>query len=397
MMGFSRLAALPVLLTGCAALLDRTPPAASLDEAPAHPVQAASFVLTASDAETGVGEVTVAVDDAEPTPLVASEGVVRWTAEGLADGVHRFRFTVADGATFPNRTVVEAERTLDTTPPTLTWLPGSGVAHQGRTWAAWVGADEPLAEATLTVSARDDDGDVGERVTPMYAVGDAWRALRGIELREELGPRPVVVQGTDLAGNVGRLETTVDVQQTEFEEGGYIKLSKKQVAARRDEEGIAKMRADRNAAYAVVIPEQLWQGTFTRPVPEARQTSPFGKYRSYSDGRKSYHTGLDLSDDRGTPVLAAAGGEVLVAHEMAIFGNVVILGHGQGVTTSYNHLDRIDVKEGERVTAGQPLGLLGSTGQSTGPHLHWGMEVAEVAVDPGEWLEDGFGAPAAEP
>ena len=78
---------------------------------------------------------------------------------------------------------------------------------------------------------------------------------------------------------------------------------------------------------------------------------------------------------------------MLVAGWQAIFGNVVIVHHGQGLTTSYNHLDEVRVAVGEPVEGGDIIGLLGSTGQSTGPHLHWGVTVAETAVDPAEWLD----------
>ncbi len=79
--------------------------------------------------------------------------------------------------------------------------------------------------------------------------------------------------------------------------------------------------------------------------------------------------------------------------EQAIFGKVVILHHGQGLASSYNHLSRIDVKLGDRVSPGQVIGAVGSTGQSTGPHLHWGVTVGRVAVDAMPLLEDALGLP----
>jgi hypothetical protein len=380
---------------GCAAMLDRQPPRLTVNEL-VEPAKTVEITLLASDPETGLSGLTLAIDGGAPVPLeVPPDGKVVWTAPPeLPDGRHEFVFEAADGAWRANTSSISTVRHLDRTPPVLTLAPSSGWAHQGRTWAAWLRSDEPLVNPTLTVLARGDDGETIERTTPFYPVGPpedgVWRALRGIELREALGPHPVKIDASDGAGNAAHLETSVEIRATPFEEGGYIKLSKKQVEARKDEEGIAKMRKERNEAYAVVIPEQHWSGPFLAPVPEARMTSPFGKYRTYSDGRKSYHTGLDLSLELGAPVLAAAGGQVLVAHEMAIFGNVVIVHHGQGVVTSYNHLDSIAVKEGEQVSAGHLLGTLGSTGQSTGPHLHWGMQIAGVAVDPGEWLDESF-------
>lgn len=396
---------------GCAALFDKTPPQLHIEEPdPAGAVRSLTLTLVARDDETGLMGATVSVDGAEPQPLAlatpGAPGEIRipFAPSDLPDGKHTFLFTVTDGARSPNTATLQAERTLDQTGPKIALAEASSFAHQGRTLAVWIRTDEPMSEPTLTMNARGDDGETKDRTVPLYEVraegfpeGTLWRALRGIELREALGPRPIVVEGKDALGNVGRFEGSVEIRATTFEEGGYIKLTKKQEEARKDQAAIDKMRAERNAAYAVAIPEQHWGGLFTKPVPEARLTSPFGKYRSYSDGRKSYHTGLDLSLELGAPVLSAAGGKVVVAHEMAIFGNVVIVHHGQGVCTSYNHLDTIVVKEGDMVTAGQQLGTLGSTGQSTGPHLHWGMEVAEVAVDPGEWLSVGFETPPAFP
>jgi murein DD-endopeptidase MepM/ murein hydrolase activator NlpD len=227
---------------------------------------------------------------------------------------------------------------------------------------------------------------------PLHPVAGVYRALRGVPIEATVGPHPLVVEARDALGNVERLESSYEVTPTEFEQGGFIRLTPKQKAARKDEEAIQKMRAERNAAYAKDL-EPAWTGVFQLPVADAEFTSPFGKYRTYSDGKKSHHVGLDLSQKRGVPVMAAADGLVLVAHEQAIFGNVVVVNHGHHVATSYNHLDSIAVQEGERVVAGQVVGTLGATGQSTGPHLHWGLEVDVVAVDPAEWLEAAFSTP----
>jgi lysostaphin len=82
-----------------------------------------------------------------------------------------------------------------------------------------------------------------------------------------------------------------------------------------------------------------------------------------------------------------------MAQLQAIYGNVVIVHHGEGVTTSYNHLSEISVSVGDVVEKGDRLGAVGSTGQSTGPHLHWGLVVAGIPVNPDEWLTDGFMEP----
>lgn len=377
------------MVAGCAQL-DRDPPVVTV-EGPSEPVRTAELVIHAEDTVPGLAGLTVTIDGGEPAALVVpADGKVVYPVPDLPDGAHELRFTATDRSWTPNVTTVVRSVVFDRTPPVLEVSPASATAYQGRTWALWVRSDEPLVEPRFTITARDDDRNTVTTTLPLYPVDGAWRGLRGIELQEPPASLDVVIEASDALGNAVRLVTQVAVAETTFEEGGFIKLSKKQVAARKDDVAIKAMRAERNAAYNLVHPDQRWTAHFVSPIPGAEQTSPFGKYRSYSDGRKSHHTGLDLSEARGTPVASAGDGLVVVANPEAIFGNVVIVHHGHGVVTSYNHLDRIDVKIGDGVKAGQVVGALGSTGQSTGPHLHWGMEVGAIAVDPGQWLGDDF-------
>jgi murein DD-endopeptidase MepM/ murein hydrolase activator NlpD len=92
-------------------------------------------------------------------------------------------------------------------------------------------------------------------------------------------------------------------------------------------------------------------------------------------------------------VKAPAGGIVTLAEELHIYGNAVIVKHGPRVSSSYNHLSTIGVAVGDVVEAGDVVGEVGSTGQSTGPHLHWGMVVGGVAVDAEQWSDRDFDAP----
>ena len=97
---------------------------------------------------------------------------------------------------------------------------------------------------------------------------------------------------------------------------------------------------------------------------------------------RSYHRGVDLRGAEGTPIKAMADGKVVIAQNMYFAGNTVYLDHGQGVISSYAHMSRLDVKPGEMVKAGQQIGLVGATGRVTGPHLHLGLNILGVAVDP---------------
>lgn len=364
-------------LAGCAAL-DGTPPELAL-VGPDGPTREVRIAVTAADDAPGLGAVRWSVDggpwtDWESAPIVLDD---------LPDGVHTVRVTATDRSWRANTTEASWTGTVDRTPPALTLDDASRVAAQGRTWAVWVDAAELLVDPEVRW---------GERRWPMYPVGGRWRALVGVPIRAEPGPTPVTISASDAVGNRAEREETLTIAETAFEVGGSIRLTKAQTEARKDEPAKAAMRAERDAAYAHPEPAQRWSGPFRLPVA-GRRTSPFGKYRRYSDGARSHHTGLDLAARRGTPVSAAADGVVLVAGWQVLFGNVVIVHHGQGVSTSYNHLDAVEVAVGDEVVAGQVVGRLGSTGQSTGPHLHWGLVVGGEAVDPDEWLRTGFEPP----
>ena len=140
----------------------------------------------------------------------------------------------------------------------------------------------------------------------------------------------------------------------------------------------------------LVTPQKYWQGTFVRPNA-SRVSAGFGIRRYYNNvfANDYYHKGVDYAGGYGSPVVAPAAGMIrLVGRESEGFhvhGNIVGIDHGQGVISVFMHLQDIDVAEGTMVKAGQRIGTIGSTGASTGPHLHWGLYVNQVAVDPVPW------------
>jgi murein DD-endopeptidase MepM/ murein hydrolase activator NlpD len=108
-----------------------------------------------------------------------------------------------------------------------------------------------------------------------------------------------------------------------------------------------------------------------------------------------FHTGIDLAAPLGTPVLAAAGGIVVaVAHTGIGYGNYVMIAHGGGVITLYAHLLETDVNVGDKVTRGEKIGREGSTGLSTGPHVHFEVRVNDLLVDPMRYLPPPPAAPS---
>ena len=143
-----------------------------------------------------------------------------------------------------------------------------------------------------------------------------------------------------------------------------------------------------------VTPERMWQGVFGYPVPDyLRDCFPsfFGNRRSYNGSAYLYfHTGLDFCGKTGVELHAPAPGIVVYTNNLTVRGNATVIDHGWGVYTAYAHQSEIYVSVGERVETGQVIGLVGSTGRVTGPHLHWEVIVNGVQVDPMPWLEMEF-------
>lgn len=142
----------------------------------------------------------------------------------------------------------------------------------------------------------------------------------------------------------------------------------------------------------VRTPERYWQYPFALPL-EGSVTSYYGSRRSYGYGFGSFHGGTDYRAEVGDPVLAPASGMVILAEPLVVRGNAILIDHGWGVVSGYWHLSRIDVAVGQHVMVGDPMGAVGNTGLSTGPHLHWELWVNGVAVNPLSWTDvEGPGA-----
>ena len=147
--------------------------------------------------------------------------------------------------------------------------------------------------------------------------------------------------------------------------------------ARREAE-VAQVKA----ARAETSPWPFWRAPVQWPAT-GRNSTQFGAQRVYGDIPASYHGGMDIAAPHGTPVKAPIPGVVrLAAGPFMLEGNLIIIDHGRGLFSAMMHLSKLEVKPGDIVAQGQVIGRIGSTGRSTGPHLHWGMTWHGVKVDP---------------
>ena len=133
-----------------------------------------------------------------------------------------------------------------------------------------------------------------------------------------------------------------------------------------------------------------------RPIREGRTSSGFGTRRDPFTGRPARHEGLDFPAPLGTPILASAGGRVVTAGASGAYGNAVVIDHGNGLATLYGHASRIFVRPGDLVMPQQAIAAVGSTGRSTGAHLHFEVLLRGIRVEPRDYLAR-VGSPSALP
>lgn len=127
------------------------------------------------------------------------------------------------------------------------------------------------------------------------------------------------------------------------------------------------------------------------PVRAGYNSSSYGWRIDPFNGHKAFHEGLDFPANTGAPILAAADGIVIAADQTPDYGNIVKINHGSGLETRYAHASKILVKVGDRVTKGQQVALVGNTGRSTGPHLHYEIRLNGNALDPRQYLHKNAG------
>lgn len=141
-----------------------------------------------------------------------------------------------------------------------------------------------------------------------------------------------------------------------------------------------------SAAFRDLVSDvRFWKEPFTSPVPGCL-TSRFGVLR-LRNGKPTgdFHGGVDLRAPTGQPVRATAAGAVRIARQFPLRGGTVGIDHGQGLTSMYLHLSKIEAQEGPQVQAGDVIGYAGATGRANAPHLHWAIYVNGIAVSPMQW------------
>lgn len=228
---------------------------------------------------------------------------------------------------------------------------------------------------------RDPEASFTGQSYTMLPSGGHWYALIGLPTWFQTGGYPIEVDAAGGAIAAGTLTVT---------EGGFqfesIEIPPGPADLLLDQDRINQEHARVAQVLSGFTPERYWSGPWIMPA-QGTLSDPFGLQRSINGGPYSPHTGTDIANAEGTPIYAAATGVVALAEQLFLYGNSVIIDHGAGVFSAYNHMQSIVVTGGQSVAQGQLIGYMGQTGLVTGPHVHWEAVVHGVRVDPVLWTQ----------
>jgi len=186
---------------------------------------------------------------------------------------------------------------------------------------------------------------------------------------------------------VNHVITSIDIephhypqQHITIKKSQYVEPDTKQLERIQDEAVLLKTAIRRFRSG--ITPLLRWKAPVDGPV-----SGVFGTQRFFNGQPRSPHRGIDFAVGAGTQINAPAPGKVALSETLYFCGNMLLIDHGQGIYSYYCHLQKPLVAKGDQVKQGEPVGLVGSSGRATGPHLHWGVSVGGVWVDPGLFLD----------
>jgi murein DD-endopeptidase MepM/ murein hydrolase activator NlpD len=254
---------------------------------------------------------------------------------------------------------------------------------QGGLATLWIEGAAPLAELRIQL---------GERTIPVPApsaapgLGGRTPVWLGVDLEQPPGPLPITVEAVSLTGRPLRNGAVLEVA-----EGRYPvqRLTLPRAFTELDAATllrVAQEKARLDSLWERVTSARPRQALFRPPLEGAGPGGGFGQRRIINGDPRAPHGGVDYPAPAGAPVLAANAGSVVLAEEHFFGGKSVVVDHGWGLYTIYLHLAEVLVDVGRGVERGEVIGRVGSTGRSTGPHLHWGVRLFGARIDPQELL-----------
>ncbi|NLY41383.1 MAG: M23 family metallopeptidase [Desulfovibrionales bacterium] len=372
------------------------------------------FTLTAADTDSDLRRLEVVAHQGSNTVSILSKDIAPQTrdiqeqfslpAQGLKNEPVTLVATVTDTSWHRfgrgNKAEVRQEMALDLKPPVISVLSGQHNVNQGGAGCLVYSTNEELARSGVQV---------GSYFFPGYPY-QGGKYICFFALPYEVDPKAVtpVLVAEDLANNavttgfffrpllkkfkhdsINISDNFLQSKMGQFVDI-YPGLSLVDVFLKVNSELRAKNVAFLKELGTDTVPQMLWEGTFVR-LPNSAPMAGFGDNRTYMYQNNPIdnqtHLGADLASLVTSPVPAGNTGRVILAEFMGIYGNVIVLDHGFGVHSLYSHLSEIHVHKGDTVQRSQIIGKTGATGMAGGDHLHFGMLISGIQVQPIEWWD----------
>lgn len=305
-----------------------------------------------------------------------------WTAASLA------AVLIHPLPTPAQQTHTAHSRTNPTPKPPTPWQPcgtaaslrlSAPQASQGTLLQLEIKSDSPLSSLKGHSATRELS--FWPSANPSSATPHIYQSLIGIDLEQKPGPYDVSLEATQPDGSPLACQANFEVTAGHYKVES-LKVAPKFVEPSPEDLKLAQDQGVRlRAIFATVTPEKLWQGKFRMPIQGATSFKNFGSRRILNGEPSSPHSGVDVGAVAGTPIRATQRARVVLAEPLYFSGNTVVLDHGLGIYTLYGHMQSMSVKVGDTVEAAQVIGLVGSTGRVTGPHLHWGLSISGAKVN----------------
>lgn len=214
-----------------------------------------------------------------------------------------------------------------------------------------------------------------------------WKILIPVPLNARSGKTPLHIYIADNGGKTRVHKKSVMVKKGVFKISRYYLKPTKKKLMRSD--WVSEDWAPIEAQLIKKTPEKYWSGIFIKPT-KGWITQLFGVITVVNNKRTGQHKGMDIAVEPAlaynTSIEAANNGKVVFSRSTRVFGNTIVIDHGFGIFSLYFHLSKLLADEGSMANKGDVIGMMGNTGVSSGPHLHFAMSVHNVRVDPAQWL-----------
>jgi len=383
-------------------------------------IGAAPLEITVADAGRGLKALSITLSAGGARTTIAAEQFASPVAEkkisvalaklpGVKEGPATLRIAARDASLWKffkgNRAVVQKQITIDLTPPTIELVADDRYINFGGAGALVYKTSADAATTGVRLGKHFFPGFPGQ----IKDKPDHRLVFFAHPYDTPPGTRAVLVS-TDTAGNTREMPLVYELKDVKYRKStlalsdrfleNTVSALARDPAVRQGSPKDLFVAVNRNlrkeneeritAVTRKASPSMLWKGAFTQ-LSNSQVEANFADLRTYVYKGEAidtaYHLGYDLSVTKRYPVEAANSGTVVLAEDLGIYGNTVILDHGLGLFTLYSHLSAIDVKLGERIAPKQILGRTGETGLAGGDHLHYGVYLHGVAVLPVEWWD----------